>query len=223
MLLGFVPATIAALAVTVYGKAWVAPAAFCAYQFLILTFTAIYRVSAIHPLAKYPGPLLSKLSKFRTVQLVSKGALHHYYYELHRQHGDVVRVGTHYINHQPHKYLKQFSGPNELSYCNFDGLSCILSGRGLPKGPCEFTLMFDNHVSSNLHSDWTGPKVPDLATIRDPAEHARRRIPWDRAFSGTALKDYEPIFIKRCYELVKALGKRQSEVVDISKWMEYFA
>lgn len=60
----------------------------------LLTSIAIYRLSPWHPLAKYPGPILGRLSKFHLAYLSSKGKQHIYYRELHEKYGDVVRVGT---------------------------------------------------------------------------------------------------------------------------------
>jgi hypothetical protein len=53
----------------------------------------VYRVSPIHPLAKYPGPLLCKLTKFHVAFLAFGGKQYLYYSELHRKYGDVVRIG----------------------------------------------------------------------------------------------------------------------------------
>ena len=53
----------------------------------------VYRVSPWHPLAKYPGPLLCKLTKFHLAYFALGGKQHLYYYELHQKYGIVVRVG----------------------------------------------------------------------------------------------------------------------------------
>jgi hypothetical protein len=53
----------------------------------------IYRVSPWHPLAKYPGPLLCKLTKFYLACVALDGKQYLYYYELHQKYGTVVRIG----------------------------------------------------------------------------------------------------------------------------------
>ncbi|KAG6864470.1 hypothetical protein C0991_009304 [Blastosporella zonata] len=53
----------------------------------------LYRLSPWHPLAKYPGPLLCRVSKFWLAFLALGGKQHTYYLSLHEQYGDVVRVG----------------------------------------------------------------------------------------------------------------------------------
>ena len=53
----------------------------------------VYRVSPWHPLAKYPGPLLCKLTKFYLAYFALGGKQYLYYYELHQKYGNVVRIG----------------------------------------------------------------------------------------------------------------------------------
>ena len=74
----------------------------------------------------------------------------------------------------------------------------------------------------DLDYDNRGP-IASLLHITHPAPHAKRRRMWMKAFTGAALKDYEQITIRRMRELIEALQKRQSEIVDIARWMEYFA
>lgn len=69
---------------------------FSVYYSLIALLAALYRLSPLHPLAKYPGPILNKLSKLRMTWESSKGKQHLYYSELHKIYGDIVRVGEGY-------------------------------------------------------------------------------------------------------------------------------
>ena len=59
----------------------------------LVTSILAYRVSPWHPLAKYPGPHLCKLTKFHLAYVSLAGKQHLYYYELHQKYGNVVRVG----------------------------------------------------------------------------------------------------------------------------------
>lgn len=59
----------------------------------LATSILMYRVSPWHPLAKYPGPLLCKLTKFYLAYIALGGKQYIYYSELHRKYGDVVRIG----------------------------------------------------------------------------------------------------------------------------------
>jgi cytochrome P450 len=80
---------------------------------------------------------------------------------------------------------------------------------------------------SKIVVDWDGrggkQTIPALIAIRDPTEHARRRKPWVRAFTTTALRDYEEIVGNSCRVLIDALEKRQGEILDIAAWMSYFS
>ena len=68
--------------------------AFAAYWALLLCFTGLYRISPFHRLAAFPGPLGAKLSKVWMTFIMAEGKISLYYRDLHRQYGDVVRVGT---------------------------------------------------------------------------------------------------------------------------------
>ncbi|KAF9237655.1 cytochrome P450 [Melanogaster broomeanus] len=104
-------------------------------------------------------------------------------------------------------------GPNELSFRDPNLIAPILGypGRypGLPKGP---------HWDGRMAEQTT---IRALISLRDPAEHARRRKPWTRAFSTAALKGYEEILAKRVHELVAALEKQQ-QPLNLVQWISHF-
>jgi len=76
---------------------------FAAYLSLLLGYTVTYRVSPFHPLARYPGPFLARVSKLFMTGVVSMGHARHYYRRLHDQHGDIVRTGA--CSTRPHRSL----------------------------------------------------------------------------------------------------------------------
>ena len=95
LLLG-VPAVLTTLIRDQFTSLLVAGLTTCtAYWSLILSFTVAYRLSPLHPLAKYPGPLLCKISKGWLAYVVAKGGKAHVYvHQLHKQYNlDVVRIG----------------------------------------------------------------------------------------------------------------------------------
>ncbi|KAI0313023.1 cytochrome P450, partial [Amylostereum chailletii] len=108
-------------------------------------------------------------------------------------------------------------GPNELSIRDASLINGVLGSGGLSKGP-----YWDN---------MTNP--PHLLAQRDVPTHAQQRKPWDRAFSASALKDYESIIAKRSRHLVQrwqeiirtesAAESVQKAVLDISEWMGFFS
>ena len=77
------------------------PLAFAAYWSSLVYFTLAYRLSSFHPLAKFPGPLVAKTSKWWAAYICSTGNQHRYIKRLHDRYGDVVRIG--WNPHSPFK------------------------------------------------------------------------------------------------------------------------
>lgn len=50
-------------------------------------------MTVFHPLAKYPGPVIAKLTNLYSVWHAAKGTQHWNLYELHRKYGDFIRWG----------------------------------------------------------------------------------------------------------------------------------
>ena len=77
---------------------------------------------------------------------------------------------------------------------------------------------------------WDGrPGNPSLIAQRDPVKHMHQRKPWNRAFSSTAVKEYEDIVANRvrqlssCLEnLVHGSAGKEGAQVDIARWLNYF-
>ena len=57
--------------------------------------------------------------------------------------------------------------------------------------------------------------------LQDTDIHLRRRRPWARAFTSTAVKDYSVLVAKRTRQLVSRL-EQQEGVVNLDKWVDYF-
>ncbi|KAI0695303.1 cytochrome P450 [Cytidiella melzeri] len=150
-----------------------------------------YRLSPFHPLARYPGPLMCKVSKWWIVWETRGGVQHLWYQRLHQIYGDAVRVG-----------------PNELSLRDSSLLTAVMGTTGLPKGP--------SRQAQGMY-----PEVQSLIMYRDPAEHSRRRKPWNRAFNSTALKEYHPIISRRVSQLVERIAS-QDGAIDLSLWLSWF-
>jgi hypothetical protein len=56
-----------------------------------------YRLSPFHPLAKYPGPVLARVSRLWATQGVIRGYQHLESHELFTRYGDVVRTGPNHL------------------------------------------------------------------------------------------------------------------------------
>lgn len=59
----------------------------------LLSSIILYRVSPFHPLAKYPGPVLGKISQLWLAWNALDGKVNLYMRRVHEKYGDVVRIG----------------------------------------------------------------------------------------------------------------------------------
>ena len=67
--------------------------AFATFLTALLGSISLYRLSPLHPLAKYPGPTRCKLTKIWTAWISFRGRAHIYYKTLHDKYGPIVRIG----------------------------------------------------------------------------------------------------------------------------------
>ncbi|EJF60792.1 cytochrome P450 [Dichomitus squalens LYAD-421 SS1] len=141
-----------------------------------------YRLSPLHPLARYPGPLLCKVSALWLAYKSTSGTQHRYVKSLHDRYGDVVRIG-----------------PNNLSIRRGSAISALLGASGMPKGP--------HHIGRHFSE-----KDPDLLSIPDTEHHLRRRRAWARGLTSKALKEYEEQMALRVNQLVSRLQEQKGEV-----------
>ena len=130
------------------------PLAFIAYGGGLVFFTLAYRLSPFHPLAKYPGPIIAKSSKWWAAYISFRGDLHRYYKHLHDRYGDIVRIG---LGHPPCMTLPLTHlspGPNELSIRDASLIHSVLGQGGLPKGPRAYHVICivagSPHVATRL-------------------------------------------------------------------------
>lgn len=73
------------------------------YHIAALIVSAIlYRLSPLHPLAKFPGPLLNRITSLRLVQIVASGKRYEIMNDLHKQYGVAVRTGPNTISLNSH-------------------------------------------------------------------------------------------------------------------------
>lgn len=121
---------------------WHAASVAYSTYYVVLGFSVVlYRISPFHPLAKYPGPLMGKISKFWGIWVTANGKQHIYFQDLHKKYGPYIRVGG---NLPP---LFRFFcliltaleplGPNELSFLDVDALTPVMGIDGMPKGPSK--------------------------------------------------------------------------------------
>jgi hypothetical protein len=65
--------------------------------------------------------------------------------------------------------------------------------------------------------------TPALLFIMNSADHGKRRRIWDRAFTPSALKSYEPMMQARVDELNTRLSERHGQEIDLAAWLAYLS
>ena len=113
---------------------------FPTYLAALVASTVAYRLSPFHPLARYPGPIGTRVSKFWMAVRCLRGDQHRYIQSLHQRYGDVVRTGKtagRVMSSHAHYPLL---GPNELSIRDACVIPSALGSSGLRKGPRKFHL-----------------------------------------------------------------------------------
>jgi hypothetical protein len=85
---------------------------FAIYWTFLVVSTTSYRLSPFHPLAKYPGPVLARISRLWAAKQSSSGKQHLTNDELHKRYGDVIRTG-----------------PNHLHFRDADAIPVVMGAR----------------------------------------------------------------------------------------------
>ncbi|GJE85092.1 cytochrome P450 [Phanerochaete sordida] len=173
------PAVVSQLLFPLYGTVAGIFLSFFVYYTTLLVSIIIYRVSPFHPLARYPGPLLAKITRWYWTLIALRGRQHVETLRLFGMYGDAIRVG-----------------PNEVWFRNPAVVQPMLGVQGMPKGPM-------------WQGRGLNPSIMSLIGLRDNASHARRRRPWTRAFSSAALRNYEPVIARRGAQFVELLAEKK--------------
>lgn len=164
-----------------------------AILFVYLASIAVYNLF-FHPLAKYPGPFIAKLTSWWDVYHAYKGDKHLLFHRLHEQYGDYVRYG-----------------PNTLSVNNPVALKAIYGHRANVR-KSDFYLSFP-----------AIPGAFSTHTALDLKMHARKRRVMSHAFSDAALRGVEDFVLEHVSNYINALTgrfNRSNEARHDSKWTE---
>ncbi|KAI0265912.1 high nitrogen upregulated cytochrome P450 monooxygenase 2 [Gloeopeniophorella convolvens] len=175
-------------------------ATFALYYTTILLSTATYRLSPWHPLAKYPGPFLARLSKFWLAAVAVRGKQHVNLKRLHERYGDVVRIG-----------------PNDLSIRDASIIPAVLGPGGLSKGPYwdnrtepdSLVVLRDAAEHARARKSW------------DRAFSSKALKEYDVLVSHRVrqLVDHLEDMIKQ----QSGITGKLSRVIDVSSWITFFA
>ncbi|KAI0508964.1 cytochrome P450 [Xylaria bambusicola] len=157
-----------------------------------LLSVVVYRL-LIHPYAKYPGPIISRLSGLPVIYYAWRGDFHHYMYRLHDQYGEIVRYS-----------------PNKLSINRVEALNDIYGFNKNVSKPEEFYAAF----RVNKHAR-------NVFNTADKEEHRRKRRIMGKAFGTKALPNYAPFISSKVAELsVKMNGGQAPHFAD-GQWRTF--
>ncbi|KAF9443751.1 cytochrome P450 [Macrolepiota fuliginosa MF-IS2] len=167
---------------------------FLVFNSTLASSIVLYRLSPWHPLARYPGPTLCKMSKLYWALTTRSGQQYKLLAALHEQYGEIVRIG-----------------PNEVSIANAACIEPLMGPSGLSKGQ-----FWEGRAPESA-------PVKTLVGLRNKKEHTRRRKPWIRALSPMSIRYYESFLISRASQMVELLMERASGPIDLSQWLSHFS
>ncbi|TAQ91634.1 hypothetical protein B7494_g39 [Chlorociboria aeruginascens] len=140
------------------------------FIFSILIALGFYVISIIiyrlgfHPLARYPGPLLGRLTDWYSIYHAWKGDRPLDFYRLHQKYGQFVRFG-----------------PNRISVNSVEGLKAVYGAKANTQKSTYYSV-FDHFF-----------EYPSIETVIDKEHHMRKRRVLSRALSDRALKSMESV------------------------------
>ncbi|KAF8470731.1 cytochrome P450 [Kalaharituber pfeilii] len=149
-----------------------------------LVSVCLYRVY-FHPLSRYPGPLLSKITPLHATWHAYKGDRHLFLHRLHMKYGPVVRWAPNAVSINTATALKEVYGHG-------------LNARNVRK--------------SDFYKAFPAVKgVHNTHNSIDKAEHARKRRVLSQAFSENALKGLEGLMLKNINVFFEKLDERMAK------------
>ena len=136
----------------------------------------VYRLY-LHPLSKYPGPLLGRITDWYSVYQAWKGYRHLDLYELHQKYGKVVRYG-----------------PDKISINSAAALSDIYGYKSNVRKAQFYSAFPATKGAWSTHS------------AIDKALHARKRRVLSQGFSDAAMKGLQPHILSVIRTFTEAVG-----------------
>ncbi|OCK85373.1 cytochrome P450 [Lepidopterella palustris CBS 459.81] len=156
----------------------------------------IYR-RFFHRLRHFPGPFGASLTKFWAFYQVTKGNYFKTVADLHREHGDFVRVG-----------------PRELDVCNLSAVNTVFGSTS----PCLKGAWYDGtHMGD--------PSTAHVQLEKTHEGHGWKRRIWDVALASKSLRDYEPRvlrYVDKLLDAVKRESQKNDGVVDMGLYFSFF-
>ncbi|CAK1355293.1 Pisatin demethylase [Cercospora beticola] len=151
-------------------------------------------------LNKYPGPRLAAYTDWWRYFDVRGERAEWTHIELHRKHGDIVRLG-----------------PNVLSFADPRAIKTIY---GLNKGMTKSDFYPVQQAVAK------GERLQSLFSTKDEDFHAKYRRCVNNAFAMSSLVGYEPLVDSTMNAFIEQTRKRYAETGEscrFSRWLQFFA
>ncbi|KAL4910296.1 hypothetical protein BDW74DRAFT_186367 [Aspergillus multicolor] len=157
--------------------------------------SAVYRLF-FHRLRRFPGPWLSKLSRFYDAYLAGRSIQYHEEIaKMHEKYGDFIRTG-----------------PREICIIRASAVPLLLS----PQSKCGKSTFYAQAQTES--------KYCNVHHTRDFDDHRRRRKAWDRGFTVKALATYEPNITAKADLLISHIEKNaENRTLDATKWSMFLS
>jgi cytochrome P450 len=200
----------------------------------------VYRIY-FHPLSRFPGPKLARLSDLWTVYYSIKGQSHLKAFEAHQKHGTESLYSSERdfwsSNDQNIGSIVRF-GPNKLSISSVSAMQGkYLPAPFAPRGASVLNLFTEIYHSKLIQKSQVfetitpAPGAFSTFTAIDKETHRRKRKVFSQAFSDQAIKAFEPtilclvdIFIS---QLARAIPhgtvERWTEPLNMTPRARYYA
>ncbi|KAH7329668.1 cytochrome P450 [Stachybotrys elegans] len=133
-----------------------------------------YRLLA-HPLSRYPGPFLAKLSDIYSFYHAARGTLHHAMSRDHHTHGSIVRYG-----------------PNKLLFSSTEALRDIYCNSNITKSDAYLVTL-------------QGPGNYSLLNVIDKDRHRVKRKLISRVISESSMRTFEPTMMEQIEVFLRKL------------------
>lgn len=198
----------------------------------LLCSTIAYRLSPMHPLAVYPGPIACRVTQIRSLSALQGGKYAQWLIHLHQQYGTHVRVGEPACKDRLRLSCRRCKGPNDISISDLDALPMLLNSAAFGKAESEPNKFIKLGASSIIHlalSDYAALQMPGqapliFAEIHNETRMARRKV-WTRAMGLVALREFVPMMDRRVQQFSDVL-MQHSDVgtpLDISGLFTHLA
>ncbi|KAK0617473.1 cytochrome P450 monooxygenase [Immersiella caudata] len=167
-----------------------------AYIFILWQICGYIYNLHFHPCARYPGPLLCRMSKLPNLYYAWRGTKHLRVQEMHKKYGDVVRLEPAFLS---------LITPNAVQEIYGAG-SKFRKGLWYARAPMEKQALVN------------------IASATDLTVHSRKKRLMSHAFSDAALRSYENTVLAKIQLLCRQLPDPAAfggEYKNMARWLAY--